>query len=376
MNYGGSWKIDDLLTFTVNTHTPSTGARTAADSPPAYRVYEDETATPLLTGSMATLDSGNTTGFYSEQITLSAANGFEKGKSYSIHISAAVGGVTGVTVVNFQIEAEVDANAISDTSTVISANMVQISGDATAADELEAYFDGCRSGTAQTGTATTITLDGSAVATSDYYNGFVCLITAGTGIGQARLIEDYDGTTLIATVAGGWATAPDNTSVFLLIPSHNPWLAASRTLTSTAAQTAAAVDGDDLNVVKAATFSATISSLTIPATWAAMYFTVKPASDLGDADTVAVIQIKESNPADGGDGLLYLNGAAATAANGSLTTNQGAGTVAIVLSDNSTDSLAETGLLCYDLKVLKSDGSSTVLASGNLNISLTPTRTI
>ena len=93
--YLGSWTIDALVTFCVNTHDPATGAATDADSAPAYRVYEDETSTPILTGSMAKLDDANTTGFYSEQITLSAANGFEVGKSYSIYISAVVGGVTG-----------------------------------------------------------------------------------------------------------------------------------------------------------------------------------------------------------------------------------------------------------------------------------------
>lgn len=113
MGYLGSWKVDDLVTFTCNTHTASTGAATDADGAPAYRVYEDETTTPILTGTMALLDGGNTAGFYSEQITLSAANGFEKGKSYNIYISAAVAGVTGTMNYTLQLEAEVDANRIN-----------------------------------------------------------------------------------------------------------------------------------------------------------------------------------------------------------------------------------------------------------------------
>lgn len=103
--YLGTWEIDDLLTFTVTTHTFATGALTDADGNPAYRVYEDETGTAILTGSMAKLDDANTTGHYSEQITLSAANGFEVGKSYSIYITAAVAGVTGGTTRGFQVEA-------------------------------------------------------------------------------------------------------------------------------------------------------------------------------------------------------------------------------------------------------------------------------
>lgn len=114
MSYYGSWKIDDLLTFCANTHRFDTGAATDADAAPSYRVYEDETGTPILTGTMALLDSSNTAGFYSEQITLSAANGFEKGKCYSVYISATVNSVVGTTHHNFQIEAEVDANVVSD----------------------------------------------------------------------------------------------------------------------------------------------------------------------------------------------------------------------------------------------------------------------
>lgn len=115
MSYLGSWKIDDLLTFYANTTRFDTGAATDADAVPAYRVYEDETGTAILTGNMALLDSTNTAGFYSEQITLSAANGFEKGKSYAVYISATVNSVAGATHHTLQIEAEVDANTVSGT---------------------------------------------------------------------------------------------------------------------------------------------------------------------------------------------------------------------------------------------------------------------
>jgi hypothetical protein len=99
----GPWYIDDTLTFTAITHRFDTGALTDADAVPAYRIYEDETGTAILTGNTAKLDDANTTGFYSEQITLSAANGFEAGKSYSIYVSAAVNSVTGGQTFNFKV---------------------------------------------------------------------------------------------------------------------------------------------------------------------------------------------------------------------------------------------------------------------------------
>ena len=87
--------LGNNLTFSICTHDPDTGVLTDADSAPAYRVYEDETATAILTGTMATLDTANTTGFYSEQIACTAANGFEADKSYTVYIEATVDGDTG-----------------------------------------------------------------------------------------------------------------------------------------------------------------------------------------------------------------------------------------------------------------------------------------
>lgn len=105
----GSWKIDDLITWSVTTHNPTNGSGQDADSAPTYHVYEDETSTPLVTGTMALLNGSNTLGFYSEQIQITAALGFEQGKSYNIYVQAVVAGITGTTTRNFQILAEVRA---------------------------------------------------------------------------------------------------------------------------------------------------------------------------------------------------------------------------------------------------------------------------
>lgn len=120
--YLGSWAIDQLLTFPVNAYTYSTGAATDDDGSPTYRVYEDETAAAILTGTMAKLDNANTTGLYTEQVTLSAGNGFERGKSYTIYIETTVGTVVMTTVHTFQVGASVElayllaaaANKIAD----------------------------------------------------------------------------------------------------------------------------------------------------------------------------------------------------------------------------------------------------------------------
>ena len=70
------------------------------------------------------------------------------------------------------------------------------------------------SGTLQAGTSTTVTLKATASATNDIYNGMYVNITGGTGSGQTRLIEDYNGTTKVATVGEAFTVTPDATSTY------------------------------------------------------------------------------------------------------------------------------------------------------------------
>jgi hypothetical protein len=93
--------IGNNLTFSITTHDPDTGVLTDADAAPPYRVYEDETAMTILTGSMDTLDAANTTGFYTETIACTAANSFEDGKTYTIYIEATVDSDTGGIAYSF-----------------------------------------------------------------------------------------------------------------------------------------------------------------------------------------------------------------------------------------------------------------------------------
>jgi hypothetical protein len=177
-SYLGSWAIDALLTFTVNTHRFDTGVATDADSAPAYRVYEDETGTAILSGTMAKLDDANTTGFYSEQITLSAANGFERGKCYSVYLSATVNSVVGTSAYSFQILAGVD--------------VVAISNDTAAADTFESWLDQAVTGTADSGTTTTMIDASRTEADTDYWKGAGILFTSGNLAGQYRTITAFD----------------------------------------------------------------------------------------------------------------------------------------------------------------------------------------
>jgi hypothetical protein len=68
-------------------------------------------------------------------------------------------------------------------------------------------------GSAQAGSASTITLKSATSFTADDQpNGMFIKITAGTGAGQTRHIEDYVASTKVVTVYNDWDTAPDATS--------------------------------------------------------------------------------------------------------------------------------------------------------------------
>jgi hypothetical protein len=86
------------LVFTVQWHD-GTGAACDATGVVSYAIYEDEAATPILTGSMANLAAQ--TGFYSEALACTIANGFEKFKTYTIRIAATVAGVVVIQVFSF-----------------------------------------------------------------------------------------------------------------------------------------------------------------------------------------------------------------------------------------------------------------------------------
>lgn len=97
-------ELGNNLKFSVCAHNPTTALLTDADSAPTYRIYENEDASPVLTGTMAKLDDDNTTGFYTELINCTTGNGFEAEKIYTIYIEVTVAGVKGGISYEFIVE--------------------------------------------------------------------------------------------------------------------------------------------------------------------------------------------------------------------------------------------------------------------------------
>lgn len=124
-----------------------------------------------------------------------------------------------------------------------------------------------RSGTAQAGGDTTITLDAGASATTDYYKDKLIYLTGGTGVGQSQICLGYNGSTKVATVTG-WAVDPDNTTTFAVLPVGPAdvvaWLgAAPTTLTTGKVQVdLQLIKGQAVTAAAGVTFPSSIASPT------------------------------------------------------------------------------------------------------------------
>ena len=85
--------------------------------------------------------------------------------------------------------------------------------DNAAAGGAAASFGIVHEGTAQSATGTTLVLASGAAFANDELIGATILITGGTGVGQARIITDYVGSTDTATV-DTWTTTPSGTITY------------------------------------------------------------------------------------------------------------------------------------------------------------------
>jgi len=115
---------------------------------------------------------------------------------------------------------DIDASQIGTTE-----QAVTLASGATAAGDLTGVLAShvVRRSTATGGGASTITLDASASATSEFYAGATISIISGTGAGQSRTILSYDGGSKVATVNRGWVANPANGSVFLITRTEDVW---------------------------------------------------------------------------------------------------------------------------------------------------------
>jgi hypothetical protein len=83
--------VDDLFGLYQSRNTSRTP--TADDGTPAYRIYGEAGLMTSGTGNAVLFDSSNTTGLYKVTHTISSANGYERGKCYTLRVTGTVGAV-------------------------------------------------------------------------------------------------------------------------------------------------------------------------------------------------------------------------------------------------------------------------------------------
>ena len=133
------------------------------------------------------------------------------------------------------------------------------------------------------------------------------------------------------------------------------WAYATRTLTQTGAQVAAAVDGSDLVITKYVTFDATLTGLSLTGT--PVYWMVK--QHVEDADNDALIAISSVT------GLTRINKrAAVTAGNGSITVS---GSSLIIHLEEAETSKLPAGAWLYSVKRINA-GDTFAVSDGNATV--------
>ena len=256
--YHGDIRLGDTIHVKFTTVNTS-GAPTTFAGSPVVSAYPGNSTTQLTAGITLTADFDAVTGLNDVTIVASSGNGYATATNYALVVTT--GTVSGASIAGYVIgsfsienrsavmptvaartldvaatgEAGVDFSNINGTldAAEIGAGAITSAKFAAGAIDATAIADGAidratfaadtglqpaRSNTAQAGAAGTITLDASASATNDFYTGMLVYLTGATGVGQIRLITAYNGGTKVATITPNWATNPDATSTFAILP--------------------------------------------------------------------------------------------------------------------------------------------------------------
>lgn len=197
----GDFKLGSTVYSYFTTTDPDTGAPTTLSGSPVVSVYEDDSDTQITSGVTLGVDADSRTGFNRLTIVASAGNGYEVGKQYFAVITT--GTVDSVSAVGYVVAGfSVEKTGLNISNTSLSVGAIPALG----------IID---NGTLQSATSTTAVLRSAASFANDRLNGMTLQITGGTGVGQARIIEDYVDSTDTATV-GTWTTTPDSTSSYVI----------------------------------------------------------------------------------------------------------------------------------------------------------------
>jgi hypothetical protein len=214
-----------------------------------------------------------------------------------------------------------------------------------------------------------------ATRTLSSFGTLVADIWAGvTAAFLAKFFTQDSGSDYASSVAGSVVKEITDNAGGSSLTAASIWANATRTLTQTAAQVVAAIAGGEINIYRDSKTTISLTGLGSLAGRTKLYFTIKKAQSLADADSLSIMQIKETG------GLLYINAAAPVspviAADCSMTvTDEATGAVTIVIKMRPAASLTEISGLAYSLKMITSaDDDGRNVTTGTANILASSTR--
>ena len=238
----GDFAAGTVVQAKFTTVRPSSGAPYTLAGTPVLSVYKDNSTTQSTTGVSLTVDFDSVTGLNHFAVNTAAdATFYSNGSFFDVVVTT--GTVDGVSVVgqvvaSFTVQAGYSSGGGGGGTANV--NVVQWNGTSVAAPTVAGVpkvevssisnnaitpntfstSTGLRpltSGTAQGGSAYSITLAASESSTTDLYRRQLVVITGGTGAGQAKPTTGYDGTTKVLTIASAWVTNPDATSTYAVL---------------------------------------------------------------------------------------------------------------------------------------------------------------
>ena len=156
-----------------------------------------------ITPTVADLGSG----WYSLYLTAAHTNTLG---DFALHVTAALADPTDIAA---EVVTEVEDKVWDEVLTGATHNVPTSAGRRLRTLGAVSITDG----TASAGTVNSITLEAGSSATNNIYNQNLIAIVAGMGVGQCRLIAEYNGSTLKAIVDRNWDITPNATSEYMMV---------------------------------------------------------------------------------------------------------------------------------------------------------------
>jgi len=197
---------------------PATGNESDADSTPTFKVFEDDSASPLVLTGSTIAKRGSETGEYYVKFTINVADGFEAGKSYNVTARATVAGKTAKkTIASFAV-------------------------DLPGSTPVVAY------GTADSGTTTTMVDAERTEALTDFWKDcYVRFLTGPNANAAPRRVTAFNPATDTITFSPAWPSAVANGHIYSILGLNSAAVAVDTTGLATAAALASVqADTDDI----------------------------------------------------------------------------------------------------------------------------------